>query len=113
MTTPPDVVIHRGELVSPRVLRIRGLFFVLPGITWIGAFLALPCLALAFVAFARRGDYGNVEWAFSAENLKRLLGWDMFGWSADNLRGGVAAARRAAPVPESPSPGARLPGRAP
>jgi len=85
MTTNPDVVIHRGELVSPRVLRIRGLLFVLPGITWIGAFLALPCLALAFVAFARRGDYGDVEWAFSAENLKRLLGWDMFGWSADNL----------------------------
>jgi spermidine/putrescine transport system permease protein len=85
MTTTAEVVIHRGELVSPRVLRIRGLMFVMPGVIWIGTFLALPCLALAFVAFAQRGAYGDVEWAFSAENLKRLLGWDMFGWSADNL----------------------------
>jgi spermidine/putrescine transport system permease protein len=72
-------------MVSPGTLRWRGLFFVLPGIAWIGAFLAIPCLALVAVAFAQRGGFGEVEWHFSLENLKRLLGWDMFGWSSDNI----------------------------
>jgi spermidine/putrescine transport system permease protein len=80
-----ETVIHRGEMVSPKTLRLRGLFFVLPGIAWIGAFLAIPCLALVVVAFAQRGGYGEVEWQFSLENLKRLLGWDLFGWSSDNI----------------------------
>ena len=80
-----ETVIHRGEMVSPKTLRLRGLFFVLPGVAWIGAFLAIPCLALVAVAFAQRGGYGEVEWQFSLENLKRLLGWDLFGWSSDNI----------------------------
>ena len=80
-----ETVIHRGEMVSPKTLRLRGLFFVLPGVAWIGAFLAIPCLALVAVAFAQRGGYGEVEWQFSLENLKRLLGWDLFVWSSDNI----------------------------
>jgi len=71
--------------VSPRTLRLRGLLFVVPGIAWVGAFLAVPCLALAVVAFAQRGGFGEIEWKFSFENLKRLAGWDLFGWSPDNL----------------------------
>lgn len=82
----PEVVIHRGELVSPSRLRIRGLAFVVPGFAWVVAFLAIPCLALVVVAFARRGDFGGIDWDFSLENLRRLAGYDLFGWSSDNLR---------------------------
>lgn len=82
----PDIVIHRGELVSPARLRARGLLFVLPGLAWVAAFLAIPCLALLAVAFAQRGDFGGIEWSFSFDNVKRLAGYDLFGWSPDNLR---------------------------
>ena len=82
----PDVVIHRGELVSPKVLRLRGLFFVLPGMSWVAAFLAIPCISLLAVAFAQRSDFGGIDWTFSLENLKRLAGYDLFGWSPDNLK---------------------------
>lgn len=81
----PNIVIHHGELVSARRLRLRGLFFVLPGIAWVAAFLAIPCLALLAVAFAQRSDFGGIEWTFSLENIKRLAGYDLFGWSPDNL----------------------------
>lgn len=82
----PEIVIHRGELVSPSRLRVRGLLFVLPGLAWVAAFLAIPCLALLAVAFAQRGDFGGIEWSFSLENVKRLAGYDLFGWSPDNLK---------------------------
>lgn len=82
----PEIVIHRGELVSPSRLRARGLLFVLPGLAWVAAFLAIPCLALLAVAFAQRGDFGGIEWSFSFENVKRLAGYDLFGWSPDNLK---------------------------
>lgn len=82
----PEIVIHRGELVSPSRLRARGLLFVLPGLAWVAAFLAIPCLALLAVAFAQRGDFGGIEWTFSFDNVKRLVGYDLFGWSPDNLK---------------------------
>jgi len=84
MTT--DVTVHRGELVTSTIMRWRRMFFMLPGMAWISAFLAIPCLALVIVAFAQRGSFGEVEWTFSLENLRRLAGYDLFGWSPDNLR---------------------------
>ncbi len=84
MTT--NVTVHRGELVTPTIMRWRRMFFMLPGMAWISAFLAIPCLALVIVAFAQRGSFGEVEWTFSIENLRRLAGYDLFGWSPDNLR---------------------------
>jgi spermidine/putrescine transport system permease protein len=84
MTT--EVTVHRGELVRPAAMRWRRMFFMLPGMAWISAFLAIPCLALVLVAFAQRGSFGEVEWTFSIENLRRLAGYDLFGWSPDNLR---------------------------
>ena len=85
MKSKADILVHRGELVSARTLGLRGALFVLPGVAWIGAFLAIPCIALAVVAFAQRGGFGDIEWTFSLQNLKRLAGWDLFGWSPDNL----------------------------
>lgn len=82
----PEIAIHRGELISPSRLRVRGLLFVAPGLVWVATFLAIPCIALLVVAFAQRSDYGGIEWVFSFENLKRLAGYDLFGWSSDNLK---------------------------
>lgn len=81
----PRAVVHRGELLQERVLWGRGLLYAVPGLAWIGAFLVLPCLALLAVAFATRGAYGEIVWSFSLSNLRRLAGWDLFGWSPDNL----------------------------
>ena len=77
--------VYHGELVKPRTLYRRGLVFILPGLLWIAFFLALPCLSLGIVSFAQRNDYGGIDWTFTFENMKRLVGFDLFGWSADNL----------------------------
>jgi spermidine/putrescine transport system permease protein len=37
------------------------------------------------MAFAQRGQYGQVVWAFSTESVKRLMGYGLFGWSPDIL----------------------------
>ncbi|HSQ42142.1 MAG TPA: ABC transporter permease [Fibrobacteraceae bacterium] len=80
-----EYLVYHGELMPAHHLWRRGFFFVLPAVTWISAFLVLPGLMLVAVAFAQRGEYGNIEWTFTWENLRRLAGYDLFGWSADNL----------------------------
>lgn len=80
-----EYLVYNGELTDRHSLWRRGFFFVLPAVSWILAFLVLPGLMLAVVAFAQRGEFGNIEWTFTTENLKRLAGYDLFGWSADNL----------------------------
>jgi spermidine/putrescine transport system permease protein len=37
------------------------------------------------MALASRGQYGEVVWTFSLENLERLVGYSLFGWSPDLL----------------------------
>lgn len=78
-------LIYHGELATAGRLRNRGLLFLLPGLLWIAFFLALPCLGLMAVSFAQRSEYGAVDWIFTWENMQRLAGYDLFGWSADNL----------------------------
>jgi len=48
-------------------------------------FLALPCAGLVLLSLAKRGDYGQIIWAFTLENYHRLLGYGLFGWSPDHL----------------------------
>ena len=79
------LISYRGELANPRKLRIRGLTFSLPPLLWLTALLALPCLSLVALSLAARGQYGQVVWDFSFDNLKRLLGYGLFGWSPDYL----------------------------
>lgn len=79
------VLVWYGELTTAGALSRRGLLFLLPAALWLMAFLVLPSLALVAVAFAERGIYGEIVWTFSLENLKRLLGYGLFGWSPDNL----------------------------
>lgn len=80
-----DYLVYRGELTDNHSLWRRGFFFVLPAMSWILAFLVLPGFMLFFVSFMQRGDFGNIDWTFTIENMKRLAGYDLFGWSADNL----------------------------
>ncbi len=82
---PKGLVIFNGVMKKRRALMWRGFGFSSLGLGWILIFLALPCLSLFVVSFATRGDYGDIQWTFTLENMKRLLGFGFFGWSADNL----------------------------
>lgn len=52
---------------------------------WLMVFLVLPGLVLIVVSFATRGAYGQLEWDFTIENYKRLMGFSLFGWTADYI----------------------------
>ncbi|MDR1545334.1 MAG: ABC transporter permease [Deltaproteobacteria bacterium] len=75
----------RGDVRDARELRLAGLALAGPPLVWLATLLALPCAALALVALAARGPYGQIVWSFSAANFKRLLGYGLFGWSPDFL----------------------------
>jgi len=79
------VLIWYGELTTQRRLTKRGLQFLGVGMLWILLFLVLPGLVLVVVSFATRGSYGQLEWTFTIENYKRLLGFSVFGWTADYI----------------------------
>ena len=79
------MLVWYGELTTNRHLLKRGLLFLSPGMLWLLTFLVLPGLVLIVVSFAGRGAYGELVWEFSLENYKRLLGFGIFGWTADYL----------------------------
>jgi spermidine/putrescine transport system permease protein len=79
------VLIWYGELTTQRRLTKQGLQFLGVGMLWILLFLVLPGLVLVVVSFATRGSYGQLEWTFTIENYKRLLGFSVFGWTADYI----------------------------
>lgn len=79
------LIIWYGELTTQRRLTKRGLQFLGVGMLWILLFLVLPGLVLVVVSFATRGSYGQLEWSFTIENYKRLLGFSVFGWTADYI----------------------------
>lgn len=77
--------VFHGALIKKKKLSQRAVSFVSPGFLWSLLFLVIPCLALFVVSFASRGDYGQIEWNFTIDNMRRLAGYGYFGWSADNL----------------------------
>ncbi|WP_372797707.1 ABC transporter permease [Pontiella sp.] len=77
--------VFHGGLLKKKALTRRGIGFVSPGFIWSLIFLVIPCLSLFIVSFASRGDYGQIEWNFTIDNMRRLAGFGFFGWSADNL----------------------------
>ncbi|MEJ2024033.1 MAG: ABC transporter permease [Deltaproteobacteria bacterium] len=79
------LLVWYGELTTQRRLTMRGMQFLGVGMLWILLFLVLPGLVLVVVSFATRGSYGNLEWHFTLENYKRLLGFSVFGWTADYI----------------------------
>ena len=78
-------MIWYGELTTQTSLLKRGLVFLFSGMLWLMVFLVLPGLVLVVVSFATRGAYGQLEWEFTIENYKRLMGFSLFGWTADYL----------------------------
>ncbi|OPX41774.1 MAG: ABC transporter permease [Deltaproteobacteria bacterium] len=80
-----NLLIWYGELTTRRRLTNRGLQFLGVGMLWILLFLVLPGLVLVVVSFATRGSYGQLEWSFTLENYKRLLGFSVFGWTPDYI----------------------------
>ena len=81
-----NLLIWYGELTTPGTLIKRGRALISLGIVWLLLFMILPGLVLVGVSFATRGDYGELIWSFSTENYERLLGFSVFGWTADYLR---------------------------
>ncbi|MCL2029865.1 MAG: ABC transporter permease [Deltaproteobacteria bacterium] len=84
---PPggEVMTWYGGIHRRRALRRLGALLSAPPLAWLMIFLALPCAGLVLLSLAERGDYGEVIWAFSLENYRRLLGHGLFGWSPDHL----------------------------
>jgi spermidine/putrescine transport system permease protein len=86
MTTMKNkLMIWYGELTTQQHLMKRGFFFLSSGMIWLMVFLVLPGLVLVVVSFATRGAYGQLEWEFTIENYKRLMGFSLFGWTTDYL----------------------------
>jgi len=77
--------VFEGKLTTRSRMRKFGALLTGPGILWLLIFLLLPTAFLVVMAFAQRGSYGSIDWTFSLENLKKLIGFSSFGWSADNL----------------------------
>ncbi|MDR1922156.1 MAG: ABC transporter permease [Candidatus Adiutrix sp.] len=82
---PKGFLTWYGGIHRLRDLHLRGGAFLGPGLLWLSVFLALPTLGLLALSFARRGDFGDISWAFTLENYRRLLGYGLFGWSPDYL----------------------------
>jgi spermidine/putrescine transport system permease protein len=64
---------------------LTGLGLAGTGMLWLGCFLVGPLAAIAVLAFAQRGDYGELIWEFSTENFWRMIGYTSFGWTPDHL----------------------------
>lgn len=79
------LLVNYGEVSTWRRVFIRGTFYIVLAILWLLVFLVLPSVVMAAMGFARRGEYGDVQWAFTLDNFKRLLGFGILGWSADYL----------------------------
>lgn len=65
--------------------RLIGFFVAFPALLCLTAFLAAPCLGLVVLSFTQRGQFGDIQWVFTIENYKRLLGFSLYGWSPDFL----------------------------
>ncbi|MDR1111173.1 MAG: ABC transporter permease [Deltaproteobacteria bacterium] len=78
-------VVWRGELTSSLALRLRAVGLAGPPLLWLTLLLAVPCLMLGALALATRGQYGEVVFSFTLENLKRLAGFGLYGWSPNFL----------------------------
>jgi spermidine/putrescine transport system permease protein len=80
-----NLIIQSGHLTTTRAATAKSLLLASGALLWLLAFLVLPGLIVAALAFASRGDYGQVQWTFGWDNFVRLAGWGLFGWSADYL----------------------------
>ncbi len=78
--------IFDGAPTSTSRLWTSGLALIGGGALWLFAFLLLPMVVLAVLAFAQRDEYGEIIWVLTTDNIWRVLGHSSLGWTADNLR---------------------------
>lgn len=50
----------------------RALILLLPALFWLIFFFLIPITSIFIYSFAQRGTYGDVEWALSLQNYRRL-----------------------------------------
>ncbi len=67
---------------KPRNSSRSGLLALIPGVGWLFLFLLLPLASIVLISFCTRGDYGQVEYAFTFESYKRLAGFGIFGFES-------------------------------
>ncbi|MCC7145280.1 MAG: ABC transporter permease [Phycisphaeraceae bacterium] len=79
-----DALMWYGHWVSRRRLLGRATSLIASGILWLLLFLVLPGVVLVVVAFMSRDADGQIVWSATTENFRRLLGFGILGWSADN-----------------------------
>ncbi|MDR2613194.1 MAG: ABC transporter permease [Deltaproteobacteria bacterium] len=73
----------RGDSIRRRSFTLA---LVLPGMLCLAVFLAAPCVSLLLLSLATRGEFGTIHWTtLTLENYKRLIGFNLFGWSPDFL----------------------------
>ncbi|MDR2199445.1 MAG: ABC transporter permease [Deltaproteobacteria bacterium] len=65
--------------------QLLGFATAFPALLCLTVFLAVPCMCLVLISFVQRGEFGDIRWAFSLENYKRLFGFSLYGWSPDFL----------------------------
>ncbi len=86
--TEPDpgrLTVDRGRLARGAGAWLPRLLAATPALAWLTAFLVLPLAVVLLLAFASRGDYGELILRFTWDNCWRLIGYGDFGWSSDNL----------------------------
>ena len=81
----PRRLIVDGKPTTALAVWLSGFGLVGAGFIWLFCFLIGPLIALAILAFASRGDYGEIVWTFTTQNLTRMIGYGSFGWTGDNL----------------------------
>jgi spermidine/putrescine transport system permease protein len=81
----PRRLIVDGKPTTALRVWLSGFGLVGAGFIWLFCFLIGPLIALAILAFASRGDYGEIVWTFTTHNVTRMLGYGSFGWTGDNL----------------------------
>lgn len=80
-----NLLVWYGRLVTRRRLMGEGALLAIGPVLWLGLLVAVPLLAMAALAFASRGPYGEISWRLTTENFRRLLGYGLLGWSPDYL----------------------------
>lgn len=73
--------VWHGQITTRRKLGFAALLCMALGLGWMLVFLIFPSVFVAVLAFASRDPYGQIAWTFTLDNLYRLAGYGIFGWS--------------------------------
>jgi len=79
--TDPDAIPHRTTPTPrPGHSWLAPALTAGPGLAWVAFFLFIPLLGIVGLAFASRGDAGEVVREFTFDNFKRFAGFGVFGF---------------------------------